>query len=482
MRAAPLAALLLCAAPPARAGESPAGASGPVTPGVFKELSALADDFEARCRLLDDALLNLKSLRERYQDSRDPHQIDRRYKDAVRGFQASYNSAYDVRQRHHVRLESIRFVGLGRLVTAARKGKAAAGLDDRGLAEAESSVARMHSRQTRLWVSFNEEKEAFNSLAEAQETRRLRRRHVLVWAALLTAGLAWAAVLLRYGRSPSPEPARVSPGPASAPAAVPTAYSLVGLVGRGSMGEVYEAVEKTLGRRTALKRLRPELLSDPLELEGLLREARLMAGLKHPNLAAVYSVEKEAGQVYLAMEFIDGGSLQRRLDAEKRLPWPESLRIARGAGAALDYAHGRRIVHRDLKPANIMLSTKGEVKVMDFGIAHQAAKSVSRLTRAPSWGTPPYMAPEQELGGVSAAVDIYALAVCLYEMLTGELPFKGPNFLAQKREALWAPPSREAADLPAGVDGVFTIALAPEPSRRFKSAAALLAACDALKS
>ena len=205
-----------------------------------------------------------------------------------------------------------------------------------------------------------------------------------------------------------------------------------------------------------------------------------MASMKHPNVVAVYSVEKDAGQVYLAMEFVDGTTLQRRLDAEQRLPWPEALRIARGIGAALDYAHGRRVIHRDLKPANIMLSTQGEVKVTDFGIAYQAAKSVSRLTRAPTWGTPPYMAPEQELGGVSAAVDLYALSVCLYEMLTGELPFKGPNFLAQKREALWTPPSRVAPGLPAGVDGVFAAALAPEPSRRFKSAAALRAACEAL--
>ena len=257
---------------------------------------------------------------------------------------------------------------------------------------------------------------------------------------------------------------------------------VLGLLGSGAMGEVYEAVDTSLNRRAALKRLSPSVMSDPAALESILREARLMAALKHPNLVAIYSVEKEAGQVFLVLEFVDGMSLQRRLDAETRLPWPEALRIARGVGAALDYAHERRVIHRDLKPSNVMLSKKGEVKVMDFGIAHQAAKSVSRLTRAPAWGTPAYMAPEQELGGVSAAVDLYSLAVCLYEMLTGELPFKGPNFLAQKRESLWTPPSRLVGGLPAGVDGVFAAALAPEPSRRFKDAAALLAACGALNS
>ncbi|MBI2362178.1 MAG: serine/threonine protein kinase [Elusimicrobia bacterium] len=247
------------------------------------------------------------------------------------------------------------------------------------------------------------------------------------------------------------------------------------------MGEVFEAMDKTLVRRVALKRLRPELLQDPAELERLLAEARVMAALKHPNMVAIYGAERHAGEVYLALEFVDGGTLEDRLARERRLPWAEALRVLEGAGAAVDHAHSRRVIHRDIKPANIMLSSKGEVKVADFGIAYQAAKSVSRLTRAPSWGTPPYMAPEQELGGLSAAVDRYALAVCLYEALTGELPFKGPNFLAQKREGAWEPPSRLLPELPRGVDDLFAIALAPEPARRFPTAAALTSACRALQ-
>jgi serine/threonine-protein kinase len=231
-----------------------------------------------------------------------------------------------------------------------------------------------------------------------------------------------------------------------------------GLIGRGAMGEVYEGLDRTLGRRVALKRLRSELLASPSDLERLLAEARVVASLKHPNLVAIYSVERDAGQVYLAFEFVDGTTLARTLEERHRLDWSEALRIFRAGCDAVSYAHSQRIIHRDLKPANIMLARSGEVKVMDFGIAHEARKSISRLTRAAAWGTPPYMAPEQELGGVAAGVDLFALSVCLYEMLTGELPFKGPNFLAQKREGLFLPASGRVPALPKGIDAFFTAA------------------------
>jgi len=134
------------------------------------------------------------------------------------------------------------------------------------------------------------------------------------------------------------------------------------------------------------------------------------------------------------------------------------------------------VVHRDLKPANIMLSREGIVKVMDFGIAYQAKSTIARLTRADAWGTPPYMAPEQEMGGVSSGVDLYALAICFYQMLTGELPFTGPNFLAQKREEFFILPSKRVQGLPAGTDALFKRALAAEAGKRFATGAELVAA------
>ena len=388
---------------------------------------------------------------------------------------ALFGRAVMLQNRHNKELAVQGFASITRGLISARAKSPKPGLEDVELVGHKGVGDEMQNKNLVLGNQFDDETLEIDKVKAALDQRReaRQRRPLRVWGVLLVC--AAAAFLLRLARVPAAP--RVPPPPF--PPEAPGNFKVVGLLGRGGMGDVYQAVDKTLDRPVALKRLRAELVSDPVGLAGLLNEARLMAALKHPNMLDIYSVEKDAGQVYLAMEFVDGVTLQRRLDVEGRLPWPEGLRVARGVGAALDYAHGMKVVHRDLKPSNIMLSLKGEVKVTDFGIAYQAAKSVSRLTRAPSWGTPPYMAPEQELGGVSAAVDLYALAVCLYEMLGGELPFKGPNFLAQKRESLYAPVSRLAPGLPAGIDGFFAVALAPEPSRRFKSAADLLAACAA---
>ncbi|MBI5243408.1 MAG: serine/threonine protein kinase [Elusimicrobia bacterium] len=146
--------------------------------------------------------------------------------------------------------------------------------------------------------------------------------------------------------------------------------------------------------------------------------------------------------------------------------------------SALDYAHSRKVIHRDLKPANIMITREGVVKLMDFGIAHQARLTAAKLTRAESWGTPPYMAPEQELGAVSKESDIYSLGVCLYETLTGKVPFEGPNFLAQKRERLYLRPSN--VGFSTNVDIFFDKAFQPEPAKRFHSGAEMLAAFKAV--
>ena len=328
--------------------------------------------------------------------------------------------------------------------------------------------------------AFAAAKQQLLTLRENQRRQRnLTRGLLAVAVGAVCAALLWRWISQRR-KTIILHSSTARSGPPPIPKLIAGNLEVKGLIGQGAMGEVYEAFDTTIGRRVALKRLRPELLASPADLEGLLTEARVVASLKHENLVAIYSVEREAGQVYLAFEFVDGMTLARSIEMRRRLPWSDAQRIFRSVCSALHYAHDRRVIHRDLKPANIMIARTGEVKVMDFGIAFTAQKSISRLTRAAAWGTPPYMAPEQELGGVSSAVDLFAASVCLYEMLTGELPFKGPNFLAQKREGRHPPPRALVPGLPQGSDSFFASALAPEPSKRFPTAAALAAGAAAV--
>lgn len=307
-----------------------------------------------------------------------------------------------------------------------------------------------------------------------------------VGGVVLVVLFAWGVWRAVRGPAPPLPLASSDVAPAAAPSArqVPILIGgnidVVRPIGRGGMGEVYEGLDRTLQRKVALKRLRPELTGSASDLSRLLNEARLVAALKHPNIVAIHSVEKEASQVFLVFEYVDGPTLATYISQRKQVGWPEALRIFQGAASALHAAHGSNIIHRDLKPGNIMLDSKGVVKVMDFGIAHEAALVVSRLTSSGAWGTPPYMSPEQELGEVNTGVDLFALNVCLYEMLTGEIPFTGPNFLAQKREKFYTPVTKAVPVLPKALDSFFATAFDPDPLRRFQDAAALSAAAGSL--
>ncbi|MBI3296583.1 MAG: serine/threonine protein kinase [Elusimicrobia bacterium] len=255
-------------------------------------------------------------------------------------------------------------------------------------------------------------------------------------------------------------------------------FRVDGELGRGGMGVVYEATDMALNRKVAIKRMRDEVSANRRELDMFMAEARLVAQLKHPNLVAIHHIFREGTILYLVFEFVLGRPLSAVIEETERLSLDEARRVLRGVAAGLDYAHANKVIHRDLKPSNVMLSDDGTVKVMDFGIAHQAKKTVARLTKADAWGTPPYMSPEQELGTVSRESDVYSLTVCLYEMLTGRLPFEGPNFLAQKREMAYIPPSQACPGLPAALDAVVRRGLEAEVARRFHSAAELTAALE----
>lgn len=324
-----------------------------------------------------------------------------------------------------------------------------------------------------------------------------RRKPQVVTVAAYPTGLAQGQPTLPpQGLMSGPAPGGLLSGPVGAPLgspglALPTPqlappgmlggnFRVDRELGRGGMGVVYEATDLALGRKVAIKRMRDEVSANRRELDMFLAEARLVAQLKHPNLVAIHHIFREAEVLYLVFEYVPGRTLSAVLEESERLALTEARRVLRAIGAGLDYAHANKVIHRDLKPSNVMISEDGSIKVMDFGIAHQAKKTVGRLTKADAWGTPPYMSPEQELGNVSRESDIYSLAVLLYEMLTGRLPFEGPNFLAQKREMAYTPPSQAQPGLPPGLDAIVRRGLEAEAPRRFHSAADLLAALDAV--
>ncbi len=250
-------------------------------------------------------------------------------------------------------------------------------------------------------------------------------------------------------------------------------YRVVRELGRGGMGVVYQAFDETLRRPVAIKQLQREGRGDPRELERFLHEARMVAQLKHPHIAEIYSVVG-GGDLLLVFEYVEGLPLDAVL-AGGRLPAAEVRRLTTEIAAALDYAHGLKIVHRDLKPGNVMLAKTGASKVMDFGIAHQSRSGAPATQTNYVSGTPHYMSPEQMTGSVSPAADVYALGVMTYEMLTGRRPFEGPDFMEQKLGRRFAAASSVEPSLPPAVDALLALALEPDPTKRLPSARAFAA-------
>jgi hypothetical protein len=217
-------------------------------------------------------------------------------------------------------------------------------------------------------------------------------------------------------------------------------YEVTGALGAGGMGEVYRARDTKLGRDVALKVLPPALAADPERIARFSREAKVLASLNHPNIAAIYGFEDSAGVPALVMELIEGPTLASRI-APGAMPLDEALPIARQLAEGLEYAHERGIVHRDLKPANVIVTPQGTAKILDFGLAKALAGETSAVDPATSptlthlatqagiiLGTAAYMAPEQAKGKlVDRRADIWAFGCVLYEMLAGRKAFDGDS-------------------------------------------------------
>jgi len=250
-------------------------------------------------------------------------------------------------------------------------------------------------------------------------------------------------------------------------------YQIIQEIGRGGMAVVYRAFQPSLRRYVAIKVLPEYLQVDPEFVARFQREARAAAQLSHPNVVTIYDVGEQAGVHYIAMEYLEGGSLLDRL-ARGPLRSGEALQIVEQVGSALDFAHSHGLIHRDIKPANILFSADNRPKVTDFGIAR--AGDTSRLTRAGTMlGTPEYMSPEQAEGRpVDYRADLYALGVILYEMLTGRVPFHAdtPHAIVYALIHQPPPPPRQLRpDLPPAVEAVLLKALAKQPNDRFQRGA-----------
>ncbi len=283
-------------------------------------------------------------------------------------------------------------------------------------------------------------------------------------------------------------------------------YIVLDKVGQGGMGVVYAAYDPDLDRRIALKIVLPKRVRNPEALGRMLREAKSLAQLTHPNVVAVHDVGETGGGVFVAMEFVRGVTLSK-WRAQRNPSWRETLAVLRAAGQGLAAAHDKGLVHRDIKPDNVMIDEDGRVRVMDFGLARPrsgerlegSARSDAELASARDSGagsgsdpageaitrdgaiigTPAYMAPEQ-LGGapVDAAADQFAYCVTLWEALYGRRPFAALTFEAMAMavsEGRVVPPPR-TTDVPRWLHRVVLRGLAPEPADRWPSMRALLAA------
>ncbi len=252
-------------------------------------------------------------------------------------------------------------------------------------------------------------------------------------------------------------------------------------LGKGGMGIVYRGYDPRIGRSIAIKTIPSTVTPDHEHFEEfrrrLFREAQAAGTLNHQNIVTVYDVGEADGQLFIVMELVDGRSLDKVIRGGEPPAVSEVFSVVEQVGAALDYAHTKGIIHRDIKPANLIVGGDRIVKVADFGIAKLSSSTITQ--EGGRLGSPSYMSPEQVDGrAIDGRSDLWSLGVVLYQLLTGEKPFKGSTVAAITHQIVngtFIPPSELNSRLPRRLDRIIEKALQKEPERRFQTAAQLSA-------
>lgn len=260
-------------------------------------------------------------------------------------------------------------------------------------------------------------------------------------------------------------------------------YRIMGVLGKGGMGDIYKAVQEPLNRVVALKVLPPQFSRDDEFAKRFEIEARAISLLQHQNIVSIFEYGDEDGYQFFAMQFVDGTDLGRYIADHRLISVPEIIDISKQICRGLRYAHSNNIIHRDIKPQNVLLDKKGNVRLSDFGIAKIFSGTNITMTGS-AVGTPEYMSPEQAQGKkLDVQTDIYSLGIVMYEMLTRKPPFLANNPMAvayKQVHELPLPPSVKRKDTPKRLELIILKALKKEKRERYGSVEELLEHLDSV--